>query len=616
MREVFPTLAKEGVILVRPAAYTAAQKTYLEALFRSEIFPSMTPLRVENGGEFPFTGNLRLHAAFLLEQPRGGVRRLLMKEADGAAERLAVVQIPANLARVVWLPAEADGASRFTLLDDVVMTWGYRLFPGWNVKETNLFKVTRDADFSVDEEREEDFIEAMEEVLVGREQSRPVRLSVTADSPRLKGELIRRLALEDDDVYEMPGPIDLRSLFDLANAQGYDHLREEVWKNYWPADLPVDEPLWDRIGASDVLLQLPYESFDPVVRFVADAATDPQTLAIKMTLYRTSGDSPIVKALETAAQNGKQVTVLVELKARFDEGRNIAWASRLEQSGVIVVYGIARLKVHAKACLVVRRETDGVRRYLQLSTGNYNDRTARVYGDFVLFTANSDLTYEASLFFNMITGYSAVQSMRSLIIAPTELKHRVLSLIERETKRATQEFGGTIIAKMNSLADVEVIDALYRASRAGVKILLNVRGICMLVPGVVGLSDNIRVVSVVDRYLEHARAFYFANGGAEEVYLSSADWMSRNLERRIELMFPVLQEDLKRRVVDTLSMYFLDNDRARELGPDGVWRRIEPKPGEERFRIQERIHRGIAERAEIVQRAPRGEFVVRRRCVK
>jgi polyphosphate kinase len=292
----------------------------------------MTPLRVENGGEFPFTGNLRLHAAFLLEQPRGGVRRLLMKEADGAAERLAVVQIPANLARVVWLPAEADGASRFTLLDDVVMTWGYRLFPGWNVKETNLFKVTRDADFSVDGSGR-------------RTSSRPWRRCWSAGSnPVPSGFPSPPTAPPEGRTDPAAGPRRRRRVRDArpdrsaeplrsGNAQGYDHLREEVWKNYWPADLPVDEPLWDRIGASDVLLQLPYESFDPVVRFVADAATDPQTLAIKMTLYRTSGDSPIVKALETAAQNGKQVTVLVELKARFDEGRNIAWASSLEQAG-------------------------------------------------------------------------------------------------------------------------------------------------------------------------------------------------------------------------------------------------------------------------------------------
>ncbi|MFA6506643.1 MAG: polyphosphate kinase 1 [Treponemataceae bacterium] len=605
MREILPALAREGLELVRPGAYTSAHLSFLEALFQSEVFPSLTPLRVEEDTAFPFTGNLRLNAAFILHPAQGA-----------GEERIAVVQIPPSLDRIVWLPIETAGKTQFALLDDVVMTWGYRLFPGWNVVETTLFKVTRDADFSVDEERDEDFIEAMEEVLVGREQSYPVRLSISADSPRLRDELTKRLELDADDVYEMPGPIDLRGLLELVQTKGYDHLREKAWKNWWSADLPEDEPLWDRIRSGDVLLQLPYESFEPVVRFVSDAASDPQTLAIKMTLYRTSGDSPIVKALETAAQNGKQVTALVELKARFDEGRNIAWASRLEQAGVIVVYGIARLKVHAKACLVVRRETDGVKRYLHLSTGNYNDKTARLYGDLALFTANDDLTYEASLFFNMITGYSAVQTMRSLVMAPNELKHRLISLIEREAKRSSQEYTGTIIAKMNSLADIEVIDALYRASRSGVQILLNVRGICMLVPGVVGLSENIRVVSVVDRYLEHARVFYFANGGADEVYLSSADWMPRNLDRRIELMFPILQEDLKRRLKETVELYFRDNDRASELGSDGKWKKIVPKPGEEVFRVQERIYESVREGVEIAQRAPRREFVVRRRATK
>lgn len=615
-RDILPALVREGLELVRPGAYSSAQLSYLEALFQTEVFPSLTPLRVEEGSEFPFTGNLRINAAFMLGPAQGSPSVLPGVSAGSGEERIAVVQIPPSLDRIVWLPLENDGKTRFALLDDVVLTWGHRLFPGWNVREATLFKVTRDADFAVDEEREDDFIEAMEEVLVGREQSHPVRLSVSADSPRLKDELARRLALGSDDVYEMPGPIDLRSLMDLSQTKGYDHLREPVWKNWWPADLPEDEPLWDRIRASDVLLELPYESFDPVVRFVADAAADPQTLAIKTTLYRTSGDSPIVKALETAAQNGKQVTALVELKARFDEGRNIAWASRLEQAGVIVVYGIARLKVHAKACLVVRRETDGVKRYLHLSTGNYNDKTARLYGDFALFTANDDLTYEASLFFNMITGYSAVQSMRSLVMAPTDLKHRLLALIERESKRSSQEGGGAIVAKMNSLADIEVIDALYRASQAGVKIRLNVRGICMLVPGVPGLSDNIRVVSVVDRYLEHARAFFFANGGADEVYLSSADWMPRNLDRRVELMFPVLQDDLKRRVLDRMECYFRDNDRARELRSDGSWARILPEPGDESFRVQARIYESVRGCVEIARRAPRREFVVRKRSSK
>jgi polyphosphate kinase len=623
--ELLPALAKAGLALVRPGAYTVAQVQYLEALFQREVFPTLTPLRIEDSADFPFIGNLTLHAAFLLtkvEAPASGTTQfttalaeIVTKSRDSAGgdERIAVVQIPASLERIVWLPREADGITRWTLLDDVVLTWGSKLFPGYGVKEAMLFKVTRDADFSVDEERDEDFIEAMAEVLVGRERSRPVRLSFSADSPRLRDEISKRLGLVSDDLYEMPGPIDLRSLMELSFTKGFDKLREPAWKNFWPADLPEDEPLWDRIRAGDVLLHHPYHSFEPTSRFVQDAATDQQVLAIKATLYRTSGDSPIVKALETAAQNGKQVTVLVELKARFDEGRNIAWATRLEQAGVIVVYGLARLKVHAKACMVVRRETDGVKRYVHLSTGNYNDKTAKLYGDLAILSANDELAFETSLFFNTITGYSTVQSLRKLTIAPIELKHRLIALIDREAKRSNQEYPGLIFAKMNSLADVDVIDALYRASQSGVKIVLNVRGICMLVPGVEGLSENITVISIVDRYLEHARLFYFANGGSEELYLSSADWMPRNLERRVELMFPILQDDLKRRALEILKTYFRDNCRSRTLASDGTWTLSRPPEGEKPFRAQEHLYEAIRDEVEAARRTPKQEFIVRRR---
>ena len=313
------------------------------------------------------------------------------------------------------------------------------------------------------------------------------------------------------------------------------------------------------------------------MRFLEEAADDPSVLAIKMTLYRTSGNSPIVRALTRAARNGKQVAVVVELKARFDEERNIAWSSRLEQAGAIVVYGIARLKVHAKAALVVRRDEDGsVRRYLHLSTGNYNDRTAKLYADLSLFTSDEDLCREASIFFNMITGYSAVQELRSLAVAPFDLKSRLIAMIEREGQRSTLESPGLIMAKMNALADIEVINALYKASRAGVKILLNVRGICTLVPGVKGLSENITVVSVVGRNLEHSRIIYFNNGGAEETYLSSADWLPRNLEKRIELMFPVREETARGRIREILDAYFIDTAKAHRLGPTAVGRKSGP----------------------------------------
>jgi polyphosphate kinase len=451
----------------------------------------------------------------------------------------------------------------------------------------------------------------MEEVIEGRSRSPVVRMTYSAGSVRLKEELARRLELEEQDLYEHGCPMDLKGLMDLASVRGFDFLRGKPWKIYNNTAFSEDEPVWDRISQRDVLTHLPYESFDPVARFFQDAAADPQVISIKTALYRTSGNSPVIKALEQAALNGKHVTAVVELKARFDEERNISWANRLEKAGVIVVYGIARLKVHAKISMVIRRESEGIKRYVHLSTGNYNDRTARQYEDLGLFTAREDIATDASVFFNMLTGYSAILSMRRLFMAPTFLKRRLLELIERETSRSSREHPGRIIAKMNSLADTDVIEALYKASRAGAHITLVVRGICMLIPGFPGLSENITVISVVGHYLEHSRAYYFANGGSEEYYLASADWMPRNLERRVELMFPVLQEDIKLRIRDILNAYCRDTVQAWKLGPDGSWGRLSPARGEEPFSAQEYFLSQAAKAGENLW-APRREFVVRR----
>lgn len=602
--EVLPELAKAGLELVRPDSYSETQFEYLENLFQREVFPILTPLRLEEDKEPPSMGNLKLHGAFLLD-----------------SGQVAIVQVPTALERIIWLPPEPKQVKPWALLDDVVMVWAHRLFNGYTIKEAMLFKVTRDADLSVDEERDEDFIEAMSEVLQNREHSWPVRLSCSGNSPILKERLARLLGLnggpdggpDGPDIYEMPGPIDLPSLSNLVFIKGFDQLREPPWPSLWPVELPEDEPLWESLHQSDVLLQLPYHSFDPVVRFIQDAAADPQVLSIKITLYRTSGDSPIIKALEQAVRSGKQVTVLVELKARFDEERNITWATRLERAGAIVVYGIAQLKVHAKICLVVRREENGICCYVHLSTGNYNDKTARLYSDLGLFTTNQQIAQDAVLFFNMITGYSVIQSMQQLVIAPVNLKHRLIELIDREAKRSSQEYPGRIVAKLNSLADVEVISALYRASQAGVSIQLNIRGICMLVPGVPGMSEHIQVVSIVDRYLEHSRILYFANGGAEEVYISSADWMSRNLDRRIELLVPILDTSIAETVKKILFSYFNDNTHSHVLNSEGRWTRREPKEGEAPFRVQEALYTELKAASELSRSAPRQEFVVRRR---
>jgi polyphosphate kinase len=637
--EIFPALARGGLELLRPDTYTLNQMDYLETFFIREIYPILSPLRFvpEDGGKGTFPAlNKSIYAAFLLSPDEevepamflstgstggstGGTTGGRAKHS-GASSRtkeppeaqIAIVQIPPARNRIIYLPDEGGGKLRWALADDLLLTWGAYLFPGYAVKESMIFKVNRDADFPVDEQRDEDFIEAMEEVLQERDHSAVVRMVYTSGSSRLRDTLASKLDLGEDDLYEVHSPLDLGSLGDLCSARGFDSLRLKPRKTYWNAAFSQEEPLWERICQRDVMLHLPYDSFDPVIRFFQDAASDPQVISIKAALYRTSGNSPIIRALEEAALNGKQVTAVVELKARFDEERNISWANRLEKAGVIVVYGLARLKVHAKISLVLRREQDGMRRYVHLSTGNYNDKTAKLYEDICLFTVREDIAFDAGLIFNMLTGYSAILGMRTLTIAPVGLKRRFIELIDREAKRSSLESPGQIIAKMNSLADTDVIEALYRASQAGVSVLLNVRGICTLAPGVPGLSENIRVISVIDTYLEHGRIFYFANAGAEEFYLSSADWMPRNLERRVELLFPVLQEDHREKLRDILDAYFRDNCQARFLEKDGSWTRLSPPEGEAPFRVQEYLLSRAREGAERSW-ASREEFIVRRR---
>ena len=629
MNEVFPDLENGGLSLKRPLYWSASQRQYLESLFVQEIFPVLTPIRFEEEGPLPAIDNYSLYVAFLLES------EMFSTDSYSLDEQISIILIPQVLERIIRLPTEArlsaeaeiapgtttqDGVvsggiqeSCWALLEDIVQTWGGYLYPGYKVKESLVFKVNRDADFSVDEKRDEDFIVAMAEVLEDRGRSMPVRMMYSPGSTRVRDYLARRLSLEESDLNEITGPLNLGSLYDLVLIRGFDHLREKPWGIYDNPAFPEEASIWDSINHGDIILHHPYESFDPVVRFFKEAAEDPDVVAIKTALYRTSGDSSIVRALEQASLKGKHVTAVVELKARFDEEQNISWANRLEKAGVIVVYGLAHLKIHAKATLVLRREYNRIKRYVHLSTGNYNDRTAKYYEDISLFTAREDIAYDAGLLFNMITGYSSVQPMNKLVIAPTALKHRLLELIDREISRSSAETPGKIMAKMNALADPDVIRALYRASRAGVKVFLNVRGICMLVPGIEGLSDNIRVVGIIDRYLEHSRIFYFANGGAEEIYLASADWMTRNLERRVELMFPLLQEEPRKAVLEILSAYFRDNSQAWVLNSKGVWKRMEPAAGEKPFSAQAYYHSRAAKAHVGEQPGPaRREFIVRR----
>jgi polyphosphate kinase len=647
LNEIFPTLAARGLELLHPNNYSVDDTAFLETTFKREIAPTLIPLRLEDR---PLIGNKWLYAAFLLAPANktGETSPCAPLDApgddastDNPSPRISVIKIPPSFDRIVWLPADKTGLleredsdspeknekKRFALLEDLILCFAHHLYPGFQVKGRMLFQINRDADFSVDEKRDEGFIEAMNEVLENRETSSPVRMVYTPGNETVKEKIAGFLGFEEQDIYEMPGPLQASDLLALAKMAEFDALKEKSWKIYQhPAFIAGTQnadrqresspgarcsgAVWDIIKAGDVLLHLPYQSFDPVVEFFQSAAHDPQVLAIKTTLYRTSGDSPVLRALEQAALNGKQVVAVVELKARFDEERNISWAQRLEKAGVIVVYGLANLKVHAKASIVMRKENGRIERYIHLSTGNYNDKTAKLYEDLSLFTVNEEIAFDTSLLFNMLTGYSMIQRMRRLSIAPVDLKHRFLSLIERETSRSSEEYPGKIIAKMNALADSDIIQALYRASQAGVAVKLNVRGVCMLVPGVKGVSENINVISVIDHYLEHSRIFYFANGGAEEIFLSSADWMPRNLERRVELMFPILQEDVKEEVSSILETYFKDNTHARRLNQDGSWTQVSAGYGEP-FRAQTELLEK-ARRATNKPLVTRETFIVRR----
>ena len=604
--EILPQLQAAGVRIVPAAALDPEQQRAAAADFRYRVFPALASTRLADRAAA--VAGLRLHLAFRLEREPATAADLAGAPAPQEEDepQVALVAVPSGLERLRPIPG-ARGEECFLLIEESIVLHGDQLFPGYRVGDHALFRVTRDADLEVDEATDEDFIEALAAVLDGRRSSGVVRLEVDSASAAMRALLGTRLGVADEDVYAV-SPLDLTGLQALSDI-GRKELCFPAWHPL-PAPALADAVPWEVLSRRDVLLHHPYETFDHVLGLLQAAAQDEAVLAIKMTLYRTSGDSPVVRALERAAANGKQVTVLVELKARFDEQQNIDWATRLERAGAIVVFGIARLKVHAKALLIVRREPAGVRIYVHLGTGNYHDTTARLYTDLGLLTAREEIAHEATLFFNAITGYSSETRFRRLAMAPTTLKRTLLAYIEREAARA--DGGGLVMAKLNSLSDEEVIAALYAASRAGVTVLLNVRGVCLLRPRVPGLSDNIRVVSIVDRFLEHSRIIYFRNGGAEQVYLASADWMPRNLERRVELMFPVEQPDLRRRLVKILELYFADNCHSYELQPDGRYRKR--RPGTRAAVHAQEALRRQAQAAERKRVGPEArEFTVRRR---
>lgn len=573
-RSLRPGLKKQQINLSRGKKLDDAQKAFLDNYYLRNVFPVLTPMVVDSSRPFPLLLNRSLNIAVLLENPNG----------DGEPV-FATVQVPSVLDRMVSVPSKVYKTS-LVFLEEIIKSNLPCLFNGHRILATGCFRITRNADLSLDEEGAEDLLEALEQSVKQRKWGEVIRLEYEKGlDSRLVQRLIEELELPEGGLYEINGPLDLSFLMKIATEPEYDHLRFPPFRPQIPAAFDNGQDIFGVIARQDILVHHPYESFQPIVHLVQTAAEDPDVLAIKQILYRVSGNSPIVAALERAAENGKQVTVLVELKARFDEEKNITWAKRLEKAGCHVIYGLPGLKVHAKMLLIVRQEEDGIKRYLHLGTGNYNDVTARTYEDLGLFTANARMAADASTIFNMLSGYSNLGNLYELEVAPMTLRQRLSSLIRQEIEHARNGRPAHIIAKVNSLLDKPVIKELFMASQAGVRIDLIVRGICSLKPNVPGCSENIQVRSVVGRFLEHSRIYFFHNDGDNRVFLSSADLMTRNLDRRIEIMFPVEDEDNKTRIKEILDAYLRDTVKARILKNDSRYYRID-KRGKKLFNSQ------------------------------
>lgn len=620
--EVRPALESEGIVIRGLDALSEADRKRLRDVFRNEIFPVLTPLAIDPGHPFPHLQNKSLNLAVVLKRPR---------QSDFL---LAVVQVPAVLPRFVQLPAPPHDPNILRVLDgklgtspvtsdsrSMITNFAFapletairlhleELFPGMQIEHATAFRVTRDSEYEIDDDEVEDLLKAIEEEVRKRRRGNAARLEIEADAPpEVEYSLMTALDLDPADVYRVPGLLDLTGLFQIYGLPGFPHLRDPQYVPQPVPDFALAPSPWSAIRSRDILVHHPYESFNPVVDFIEAAAADDKVLAIKQTLYRTSSDSPVVRALARAADAGKQVTAVIELKARLDEERNILWARELEKAGVHVFFGFVGLKTHCKVALVVRKEEDGIRRYVHLATGNYNPQTARVYTDLGFFTASPEFAEDVSALFNYLTGYSELPQWRKLIVAPSRMQNFVVEKIAKEAEFQKSAKKGRIIAKINGLLEPAVVQALYRASQAGVRIDLICRGICALRPGIPGVSENIRVFSIVDRFLEHSRIFYFENGGDPQVYIGSADWMDRNLSRRVEVVWPVEQPDLKNRLInEVLAISLADNVKARELLPDGSYRPVTPKDGEPVVRSQERfldLAKASAERRRMILEVP------------
>ena len=565
-RSLVPALKQQGLrVIVNHEDLTEAEGEYVDRYFKENVYPVLTPMAVDSSRPFPLVRNKTLNIAALVKK-KGG--------EDDTLD-FAMVQVPSVIPRLVEIPEETEGRA-VILLEEIIERNIQVLFLNYDIVTAHPFRIMRNADFSIDEEEAEDLLVEIQKQLKKRQWGEVIRLEIDERvDKRLLKILKRELKVDNDDIFFINGPLDLTFLMKMYGMDGFDALKTP---KYTPQKVPAlmnDDDIFTNIRKGDIFLHHPYETFDPVVDFVRKASRDPDVLAIKQTLYRVSGNSPIIAALAAAADNGKQVSVLVELKARFDEENNINWAKTLEKAGCHVIYGLVGLKTHSKITLVVRREEDGIRRYVHLGTGNYNDSTAKQYTDCGIMTCNPLIGEDATAVFNMLSGYSEPLGWNKLVLAPLWLRGRLLRLIRRETEHAGKGMEAHIIAKMNSLCDKEVIAALYEASCAGVKIELIVRGICCLKAGVPGLSENIHVRSIVGNFLEHSRIFYFENGGSPQLFMASADWMPRNLDKRVEIMFPVEDPAIKEQVLHILEVELADNVKAHVLQPDGSYEKVD-----------------------------------------
>lgn len=598
--DLLPKLEEQGIKILHYNQLKRKQRKILRGYFKKEIYPALTPLAFDPGHPFPHISNLSMNLAVVVHDPKHG-------------QRFARLKVPKIYSRLIAIPSEetADefqelglddrSSTIFVWLEEIVKANLDLLFPGLKVEEAYPFRITRDADPEIEEDEASDLLSAIEESVRVRQFGSAIRLEIDSSMPdRVRDILQTNLDVASYQIYVIDGPIGLSDVMELMGINRPE-IKDKPFKPSIPPSLSTEESIISVIRRKNVLLYHPYDSFDPVIRFIREAARDPEVLAIKMTLYRAGPDSPVVAALMDARENGKQVAVLVELKARFDEENNIIWAKALERAGVHVVYGLIGLKTHAKVSVVIRHEQDGIRRYIHMATGNYNAVTARLYSDIGYFTCDPAIGKDVSALFNGLTGYSRKEEYKKLLVAPGDMQQGIISRIEREIKAHQKSGNGYLAFKMNSLVDSHCIRALYKASQAGVKIDIQARGICCLRPGVKGISDNISVTSIVGRFLEHPRIYYFRNGGEEEILLGSADLMPRNLYRRVETLFPIEDENIKMSIRDQiLNVHLRDNVKARRMLPDGSYEPVEPAENEEPLNSQEWMieNRGIWHNAE------------------